>query len=57
MRFLAPIERGRDRVTEKHLRTIAAEPDWREQRRMWRALRQEEPLASSAILLAVPPAV
>ncbi|MGQ9823287.1 MAG: hypothetical protein ACUVQK_15650, partial [Thermogutta sp.] len=52
--FLPPIERGRDWVTERHLRTIATEPDWQKQRRMWRALRQEKPLASSVIPLAVP---
>jgi hypothetical protein len=33
--FLPPIERGRDWVTEKHLRAIAAELDWQKQRRMW----------------------
>jgi len=33
--FLPATERGRDAVTEKQLRPIAAETDWRMQRRMW----------------------
>ena len=32
---LPPTERGRDRVTERDLRSIAAVTDWRKQRRMW----------------------
>ncbi len=34
--FLPPVESGRDPVRELHLRPIAATPDWRKQRRMWR---------------------
>ncbi len=34
--FLSATERGRDAVTEKQLRPIAAVPSWRKQRRMWR---------------------
>ncbi len=34
--FLPPTERGRDPVTEQHLRPIAAVADWRRQRPMWR---------------------
>jgi len=37
--FLAPIEHGRDPIREWQLRPIAAVPDWRKQRRMWRDLR------------------
>ena len=33
--FLPPTERGRDTVTEKQLRPIAAIVSWKEQRRMW----------------------
>ncbi len=36
--FLPPTVRGRDPIRESHLRPITAAPDWREQRRMWRAL-------------------
>jgi hypothetical protein len=32
------VERGRDPVTERDLRPIAAEMDWRRQRRMWCSL-------------------
>jgi len=39
MLFLPPIQRGRDCVTEKHLRVIAAEPDWGKQRAMWSQLK------------------
>ena len=33
--FLPATGQGRDAVTEKRLRPIAAVPDWRKQRRMW----------------------
>ena len=33
---LPRVERGRDPVTERELRPIAAVTDWRKQRRMWR---------------------
>ncbi len=36
--FLPPTERGRDGITEKQLRPIAAIPNWRRQRQMWRDL-------------------
>ena len=32
---LGPTEKGRDPVTEKQLRPVAALLDWREQRRLW----------------------
>lgn len=34
--FLPTTERGRDAITERDLRPIAAVADWRKQRRMWR---------------------
>ncbi len=34
--YLAKTERGRDVVTERELRPIAAEVSWRRQRAMWR---------------------
>ena len=37
--FLPLIERGRDTLLERHLRPMAAMPDWRKQRRMWKELR------------------
>jgi len=37
--FLRPIERGRDRLTENHLRQLAAEPAWQHQRAMGRRLK------------------
>ena len=36
--FLPVTERGRDVVTEKQLRPIAASPNWRRQRQMWQDL-------------------
>ena len=33
--FLPRVTQGRDPITERDLRPIAAEPDWAEQRRMW----------------------
>ena len=36
--FLPPTKRGRDAVTEKQLRPIAAIPSWSRQRQMWREL-------------------
>lgn len=37
--FLPPVTEGRDPVHEHMLREIAACPDWREQRRRWREIR------------------
>jgi hypothetical protein len=37
--FLPPTEKGRDAISERDCRPIAAEWDWREQRRMWRERR------------------
>ncbi len=36
--FLPLVERGRDAVTERELRPIAALADWRKQRREWERL-------------------
>ncbi len=36
--FLPAVEEGRDAVKEWQVRPVAATPDWREQRRMWRRL-------------------
>ena len=36
--FLPPVAKGRDPVTECDLRRIAAEPDWKKQRRLWNRL-------------------
>ena len=38
--YLPRIVGGRDRVTERHLRRIAATPDWSSQRRLWRELSE-----------------
>lgn len=35
--FLPPIDSGRDPIRELQLRPITLVPDWRKQRRMWRA--------------------
>ena len=35
--FLPPTKRGRDPITERDLRPIAAVADWGKQRKMWRA--------------------
>lgn len=36
--FLPPIESGRDQIKEWQVRPIAAEPNWRVQRRMWKQI-------------------
>lgn len=35
--FLPPADQGRAALTEKQIRRVAAELDWRKQRRMWRS--------------------
>lgn len=37
--FLPRTVKGRDPIRERHLRPIAAVPDWRKQRRMWKDVR------------------
>ena len=39
--FLPRITRGRDPITERHLRSIAAEVEWHRQQRMWRSLARQ----------------
>ncbi len=46
--FLPPVESGRDPIRELHLRPIAATPDWRKQRRMWRELLERASPPKSA---------
>lgn len=41
--FLPATLRGRDAVTERDLRPIAAVPDWQKQRRMWETLQRASP--------------
>ncbi len=36
--LLPPVEKGRDPITERELRPIAAVPGWQKQRRMWRRI-------------------
>ncbi len=36
--FLPPVHRGPDTIIERDLRSIAGEPDWTRQRRLWAAL-------------------
>jgi hypothetical protein len=38
--FLPAVERGRDPISERDLRPIAAVLDWRKQRRMWLEIRR-----------------
>jgi len=40
--FLPRVERGKEPIQERHLRPIAAVPDWRKQRRLWKALAKAE---------------
>jgi hypothetical protein len=36
--FLSPVVSGKDRITERHLRPIVAQADWKTQRKLWRKL-------------------
>jgi hypothetical protein len=36
--FLPPVERGKDRITERHMRLITAEPSWLVQIDLWENL-------------------
>ena len=36
--FLPLTTKGRDKVRERHIRPIAAEPEWRKQRRLWKGI-------------------
>ncbi len=44
--FLPRVSSGRDPITERQLRPIAAEPDWSRQREMWSQLQAKLPLSS-----------
>jgi len=37
--FLPRVRRGRDPIRERDVRPIALEPDWKEQRKLWYALK------------------
>jgi hypothetical protein len=39
--FLPAVTEGRDEVTERHLRRVAAHPSWPEQRRLLQAVRRK----------------
>jgi len=39
--FLPPVKHGRDPIAERNIRPIAAIPDWRKQRKMWKSLLTE----------------
>ena len=41
--FLPAIGHGPDRITERELRPLAAEPDWGRQREMWAKLKCPRP--------------
>ncbi|NIA15514.1 MAG: hypothetical protein GWP08_15735 [Nitrospiraceae bacterium] len=38
---LPPVDKGRDPITERMIRPIAAAPDWRKQRKLWQQLKTE----------------
>ncbi len=40
--FLPAQSSGRDTITERALRSLVAEPDWRVQRRLWRRMRRHD---------------
>lgn len=39
--FLPRVSSGKDPITERDLRPIAATPDWRKQRAMWQGLKRD----------------
>ena len=46
--FLPRTERGRDPIREHHIRPIAAELEWRKQRRLWKGLTFDQTVEPSA---------
>ena len=36
--FLPPVVKGREPITERHLRPLVVEPDWQRQRALWKRL-------------------
>ena len=51
---LPPVTNGRDAVTERQLRPIAAEPDWRKQLELWRKIHGLRPIAQDETRREVP---
>lgn len=49
--FLPRIERGKEPIQEHELRRIAAVPDWRKQRRLWKARVQTDVIEQVSNLL------
>ena len=46
--FLPRTVKGRDPVRERHVRPIAAELNWRKQRRLWKGLTFDQEMTSVA---------
>lgn len=46
--FLPVTVKGRDSIRERHIRPIAAEPDWRTQRRLWKGLAFDQQIGRVA---------
>lgn len=46
--LLTPVRKGRDPITERDLRPIAAELDWPRQRSVWRVTRSPHPRSEQA---------
>ena len=40
--FLPRTVKGRDPIRERHVRPIAAEPDWHKQRRLWKTVKTSQ---------------
>lgn len=51
--FLPHVERGKDRITERGLRSVTSECDWRFQRGIWKSLRPDESSSNSLTLPAM----
>jgi hypothetical protein len=47
--FLPRTERGRDPIREIMVRPIAAEPDWRKQRRLWKCLAFDQGVQPTSV--------
>ena len=50
--FLPRTGRGRDPITEKHLRPVAAVLDWRKQRARWRKAAKDRPRRATRQIIA-----
>ncbi len=53
--LLTPVGRGRDPVTERDLRPVAAEIDWPRQRSAWRVMRPPYPRCEQAVVVCESP--